>query len=99
MNLIKSIESPSEVHQTWHLAHSVYFLPLRPSEVQQTVQLSPLELAGSGESPLEKGGECKVHQIPVDSGNSDRIPRFRQILAESVEDWKVLGMLLIHKLC
>ena len=24
--------------------------------------LGPLELAGSGESPLEKRGECKVHQ-------------------------------------
>jgi len=32
-----------------------------PSDVQRTVWLSPLELAGSGQSPSEKGGECKVH--------------------------------------
>ena len=36
MNLIKSIESLSEVRWTWHLAHSVYSLPLRLSEVWQT---------------------------------------------------------------
>src|SRR6267378_5096922 len=35
MSLIKSIESPSEVRQTQHLAHSVYFLPLRLSEVRR----------------------------------------------------------------
>ena len=35
MNLIKSIESPSEVRRTGHLAHFVYFLSLRPLEVQR----------------------------------------------------------------
>src|SRR6266567_1025314 len=38
MNFIKSIESPLEVCQTQHLAHSVYFLPLRPMDVQRTGQ-------------------------------------------------------------
>ena len=56
MNLIKSIESPSEVRQTWHLAHSVYFLPLRPSEVRRTSSglvspASPMLFCFTGLSP------------------------------------------------